>query len=140
MSEQQHRGIPCSLAETALNDPRRPYRRAANAVKSTSRYVNRRDKNNTAVKQFRSRSKNKMQSTEQEIERYTHLTKLFEQQRERLEAARETLETLVQRHVRGEDVTAYAYELINSEVLARATFRKELREQLSDDEATMEDG
>ncbi|KAF6777226.1 hypothetical protein AHF37_03475 [Paragonimus kellicotti] len=126
MSEERHRGIPCSLAESAVNDPRRPYSRAANAVKSTLGYMNRRHKNNTAVKQFRSRSKNKMQSIEEEIKRYTHLTELFEQQRQRLESARETLETLVQRHVHGEDVTAHACELINSEMLARVTFRQEL--------------
>ncbi|KAF5406129.1 hypothetical protein PHET_00414 [Paragonimus heterotremus] len=140
MSEQRHREIPCILTETAVNDPRRPYSRAANDMKSTSRYMDRRHRNNTAVKQFRSRSKNKMQLTEEEIKRYTHLTELFKQQRQRLESARETLETLVQRHVHGEDVTAHAYELINSEVLARATFRQELREQLSDDEVTVEDG
>ncbi|KAF7260366.1 hypothetical protein EG68_02188 [Paragonimus skrjabini miyazakii] len=139
MSGRRQRGIPCSLAETAVNNPRRPYSRVANAVKSTSSYVDRRHKNNTAVKQFRNRSKNKMQLTEEEINRYTHLTELFEQQRQRLESARETLETLVQRHVSGEDVTSHAYELINSEMLARATFRQELCEQLSDDEVTVEE-
>ncbi|CAH8605700.1 unnamed protein product [Dicrocoelium dendriticum] len=114
---------------------RRSYTLADPAVKSTSCYTNRRYRNNAAVQRFRNRSKNKAQDIEEEIARYNYLTKLFKQEQTRMEAVRQAMETLIRLHVRGEDVTADTYSLINSEVIARNAFRDSISDKLSDDES-----
>lgn len=122
-------------SEFASPARRRSYTRADPSIKSTSCYTIKRDRNNAAVQRFRNRRKNKVHGVEEEIARYNYLTKLLEQEQARMEAVRQAMESLIRLHVRGEDVIADTYNLIDSEMGARKAFQHMISDKLSDDDS-----
>ncbi|GAA47334.1 hypothetical protein CLF_100232 [Clonorchis sinensis] len=113
---------------------RRAYTRTNQSQRSTPNYLRLRSRNNEAVKRFRQKSKNQTRSLEDEISRYQKLALMYESEECRLTTARRNLETLIQRHVRGEEIARRAHDIIESVREARRLFHQELVQLDEDDE------